>query len=146
MHKHVPVKNVLESWRLLNRWFDPQSVGLAAASLSNILRPTEVDALRSFPMAIESWKEKMHRYTQKTGELLMKDATSMELLIAMCPNAFEDVIRSWLRTYNSACGVVEQLIFHKIQQRCQASRRQVGEAAKLELKQPCMYQPYDPEW
>ena len=37
--KSVPDKNVLEVWRILGRWFDPQTVGSAAASLSNILNP-----------------------------------------------------------------------------------------------------------
>ena len=111
-HKHNSDMNVLESWRLLIRWFDPQSVGLAAASLSNILKPAKVDALRSLPMAIQCWEGKMCRYSQKTGKLPINDATRMELLIAMCPNALEDVICSWLLTDKTAtCGVVEQLTF-----------------------------------
>ena len=32
--KSIKDRNVLEVWRILSRWFDPQSVGLAAASLS----------------------------------------------------------------------------------------------------------------
>ena len=67
-------------------------------------------------MAIEGRKEKMRRYSQNTGELPINDATRMELLIAMCPNALEDVIRSWPLTNKSVThGVWEQLIFDKFQ-------------------------------
>ena len=60
----------------------------------------------------------MLRYAQKTGEMPVNDSTRMELLIATCPAALEDVIRSWLLTNKSATyGVVEQLIFDKIQQK-----------------------------
>ena len=58
-------KNILEPWRLLNRLFDPQLVGLEAASVSIILRPAKLDALWRLPMAIEGWKEKMRRYAQE---------------------------------------------------------------------------------
>ena len=47
-------------------------------------------------MAIGGWKEKMRRYAKKTGELPINDAMRMELMIAMCPNAFKEVICLWL--------------------------------------------------
>ena len=116
--KSIKDRNVLEVWRILSRWFDPQSVGLAAASLSNILNPKRAANLRELPTLIDLWKERMRRYAVKTGAQAVNDATRLELLIgSLCPKPLEELLRSWLLTNkNATYGVVEQLVYDKVQQ------------------------------
>ena len=75
----------------------------------------------------------------------------MELLVDMCPNALGEVICLWLPTNKSATyGLVEQLIFGKIQQNVSSFKAPmqtdtVAEGARHKLEQTCEYQPCEPD-
>ena len=93
-------------------------MGLAAASLSNILNPKRAANLCELPTLIDFWKERMRRYAVKTGAQAVSDATRLEFLIgSLCPKPLEELLRSWLLTNKQATyGVVEQLVYDKVQQ------------------------------
>jgi hypothetical protein len=65
--KSIKDRNVLEVWRISSRWFDPQSVGFAAASLSNILNPKMAVNLRELPTLIEGDDEALCRQDRSPG-------------------------------------------------------------------------------
>ena len=92
-------------------------MGIAAASLRNILNPTRAVPFTGLEIAIEGWKEKMRRYATKTGKQAVNDDTRLELLLTMCPKTFEETLRNYVAEPGRTVSypVIEQMVLVKIQ-------------------------------
>ena len=100
---------------MLNRWFDPQSVGIHAASLTNILNPKKAKDMRELAGNIEDWKKLISRYFAKVGSEPINEPTRIEKLLSMLPPVLQDALRTWLLTNKSATyPVLEQLVYDRI--------------------------------
>ena len=85
---------MLGVWRILSRWFNPQSVGLHAASLTNILNPKAAKDIRDLPQCIDSWKDRIRRYYAKTGMEPLNEPTRLSLLLGMCPPQLREAMET----------------------------------------------------
>ena len=69
MVMNVLGRNGLESWRRLNRRFDPQTAGRRKNAMQEILAAKPV-SLKELPATIEKWEARIRHYEESPGRPL----------------------------------------------------------------------------
>ena len=82
--------NGYEAWKLLQRRFNPVTIGRQRAGLTNIANPSQNIPLAQLSSEIVSWETRIAEFESRPHSEKISESIKMAALVSMCPNKLKD--------------------------------------------------------